>query len=1012
VRLVWKFSIPEICILVSLGLISYFVLSASVIVMREHYVKDVVENCFDRVIKEVQTNAQESARLTAMFTGLPEVRRAYEVAHSGEIDDPYSPQSQAARELLRKELAPILDGYSSQFGNKLQLHFHLPNARSLARVWRAKNTRIKGEDVDVSDDLSSYRPTVMDVIKSGQRVMGIELGSGGFAVRGVIPIHASDGTLIGTAEVLQDFNPILDALKLDGKIDLILYVNKERISIATDSRNPTAIATELQDPAKNPHKGDFVRVTAPKDDAIDALITPGLLSSGRNDRVFEYHGSTALATLPIYDYRNTQLGVLVCAMDIEPANKLARMTEMTLAFMLAGMAIMPFIVRLMIMRLQVAKPLNIIRAKILDIAEDRADLSQRISSHQQDEIGALANSFNVLTAKLIQDMDKQAQLIQRESEAKAANKAKSGFLAKMSHEIRTPMNAILGITEIQMQNAELPRNIKEAFGRIYTAGYTLLSIINDLLDMSKIEAGRMELSPQKYEIASLISDTVQLNLVRIGSKPIEFKLEVDADIPTELFGDELRIKQILNNLLSNAFKYTQQGEVVLSLSAEKSGQDENSKVTLVFRVRDTGQGMTAEQLDKLFDEYTRFDMATNRTVEGAGLGMTITRQLAHMMNGEILVESELDKGSTFTLRLPQGRIGAGTLGPELVKNLQQFKEGVSRLKMPRIVREPMPYGSVLIVDDLDINLLVGKGLMKPYGLSVDTALSGFEALDKIRSGKEYDIVFMDHMMPEMDGVETVKKMRDMGYTRSIVALTANAVAGQSEMFLQSGFDDFISKPIDLHQLNAVLNRLIRDMQTPEVLETARWQQGYTSAPQPSTDRQFAKIFIHDAEKTLMALEAIHANQYRREDDTHEYVVKVHAMRSSLANIGENKLASFAYRLEQAGRNGMTSVLAADTPSFLKELRAVIEKIKPKEEDASSKMPDGEPAFLCAKLSDIQTACAAYDKKAAKDALAELRQKSWSRQTEEQLDVVAEHLLHSEFEEAAEYCGRLLSEYDG
>ena len=613
--------------------------------------------------------------------------------------------------------------------------------------------------------------------------------------------------------------------------------------------------------------------------------------------------------------------------------------------------------------------------------------------------------------EVIQDITQLELMAKERSDAEAASQAKSAFLARMSHEIRTPMNAILGLTEMQMHDTTLSRERKEAFDRIYAAGYTLLGIINDLLDLSKIEAGKMELLPVDYEVASLISDAVQVNLMRIGSKAIAFRLELDEDMPSELFGDELRIRQILNNLLSNAFKYTHNGEVTLSIFAEYGGsEDENAPVTLVCRVRDTGQGMTEEQVRSLFDEYTRFSLEANRTIEGSGLGMSIARQLVELMNGEIFVESTLGMGSTFTVRLPQGRTGDGKLGRKMVESLQQFKSGTPYMKAPQIVREPMPYGSVLIVDDLETNLYVSKGLMTPYGLSLDTALSGVEAIDKIRSGKEYNIVFMDHMMPNMDGVEAVKILRDLGYTRSIVALTANAVAGQAEMFLESGFDGFLSKPIDLRQLNILLNKLVRDTQPPEVIEAARRQQNDADvrALRVSVDPQLASIFIRDAEKTLVTLEALHANQYRRKDDGRMFVITVHAIKSALANIGETELAALAYTLEQAGRTEDTVVMLGVTPIFMEALRGVIGKIMPAEEDEAGKTADEDPAYLREKLSVIQAACAAYDSKAARDALAELQQKVWPRPIREQLHAVARHLLHSEFEEAAEYCGRMLS----
>ena len=623
-------------------------------------------------------------------------------------------------------------------------------------------------------------------------------------------------------------------------------------------------------------------------------------------------------------------------------------------------------------------------------------------SDADNEFGEISRTVHSMRARI-------ERLAKERAEAEAANQAKSAFLARMSHEIRTPMHAILGITEMQMQDVRMPYRMMDAFGRIYTASYTLLGIINDLLDLSKIESGRMELLPAKYEIASLISDAVQLNLVRIGSKPIEFTLEVDEDMPSELFGDELRIRQILNNLLSNALKYTEKGEVVLSVSAENGGKDENRDVTLVCRVSDTGPGMTAEQVERLFDEYSRFDLEANRMIEGAGLGMSITRQLVHMMNGELIVESEPGRGSTFTALLPQGPGGVGSLGRELVESLRQLKVDMSHMQAPQIVREPMPYGNVLIVDDLETNLYVANGLMSPYGLTIDTALSGFEALDKIRSGKEYDIVFMDHMMPGMDGVEATKLLRELGYARPIIALTANAVAGQAEMFLNSGFNGFMSKPVDLRQLNVLLNRLIRDKQVPDVIEAARRQQGgqHTSdgASLPCVDTKLARFFIRDAEKATSTLEAICTNHYRRDNDIHLFVINVHAMKSALANIGESDLADLAYSLEQAGRKGDTDAMSAETPAFLKGLRAVMAKIAPKDE--AGETTEEDHAYLREKLRAMQTACAAYDKKTVKDALAELQQKSWSRHIGEQLDAVAGYLLHSEFEEAAECCGRIL-----
>jgi signal transduction histidine kinase/ActR/RegA family two-component response regulator/HAMP domain-containing protein len=398
-----------------------------------------------------------------------------------------------------------------------------------------------------------------------------------------------------------------------------------------------------------------------------------------------------------------------------------------------------------------------------------------------------------------------------------ANQLKSRFLATMSHEIRTPMNVITGITEIQLQKENNSPDTKDAFERIYESGSLLLNIINDILDFSKIAEGKMEIVPFHYDIPSLIHDTVQLNYIRFESKPIEFIVSVDPDTPLELVGDALRVKQILNNLLSNAFKYTEKGEVKLSVSSELS-EASPEDVIIVFRISDTGQGISEEYIGRLFEDYMRFNRDKNRTVTGTGLGLSITKRLLNLMNGEISVESQLDSGSVFTVRLPQRRSGEAVCGAENARKLREFDFHSSVIaKKTRIVHDYMPYGSVLVVDDVKSNLFVARGLLAPYGLQIDVINSGTRAIEKIKEGNVYDIIFMDHMMPVMNGIEATKIIRDMGYDRPIVALTANAIVGQAEMFIQNGFDAFITKPIDTRKLNAVLKDFIRDKKPPETV---------------------------------------------------------------------------------------------------------------------------------------------------------------------------------------------------
>jgi len=404
------------------------------------------------------------------------------------------------------------------------------------------------------------------------------------------------------------------------------------------------------------------------------------------------------------------------------------------------------------------------------------------------------------------------ELVAAKETAELSNRAKGYFLAQMSHEIRTPMNAILGISEIKLLDKNLSQDAEEG-RKIYESGSLLLNIINDILDFSKIDAGKMEIIPVKYDMPDLISDIVQFKRLRFENKPIIFTINLDENTPLELTGDELRIKQILYNLLSNAFKYTEAGEVELSVYAEPVSCNESNDeaVTVVFRVLDTGQGMTENQIARIFDEYSRFNMESNRGISGTGLGMSITKRLVDMMNGEILVESRPNKGTVITVRLPQVRCGEAVCGAGVVKNLREFSFSGAPLKdKSQIIYEQIPDGSVLVVDDVESNLIVAKGMLLQYGLRIETARSGFEAIEKIRENDIYDIVFMDHIMPKMDGLKTTGILRGMGYKNPIVALTANAVIGQEEMFLKNGFDGFISKPIDSRELNRILMELLRN----------------------------------------------------------------------------------------------------------------------------------------------------------------------------------------------------------
>ncbi|MDR2727030.1 MAG: response regulator, partial [Deltaproteobacteria bacterium] len=375
-------------------------------------------------------------------------------------------------------------------------------------------------------------------------------------------------------------------------------------------------------------------------------------------------------------------------------------------------------------------------------------------------VGALISVFasGFVARPFYKIADQNRSLEELNKTVRAASEAKSKFLANMSHEMRTPLNAIIGLSELSLESGEAKKENQQDLEKIYNAGTTLLSTVNDILDISKIEAGKFELVAAEYDIPSLINDAVTQSVLHIGEKPIQFILDIDGDLPTRLYGDELRIKQIFNNLLSNAFKYTREGTVELGIRCSREGD----AVWMTACVRDTGIGIRPGDVDRLFFDFIQMDMESNRKIEGTGLGLSIAKRIAEMMDGSITVESEYGRGSVFTVKLRQQFVADAVIGPEVVKSLKNFHySDQKRHKNSRLARIRLPYARVLVVDDVPTNLDVAKGMLKPYGMQVDCVTSGQQAVDAVRAATiRYNAVFMDHMMPEMDGVEATRIIRE------------------------------------------------------------------------------------------------------------------------------------------------------------------------------------------------------------------------------------------------------------
>ena len=484
---------------------------------------------------------------------------------------------------------------------------------------------------------------------------------------------------------------------------------------------------------------------------------------------------------------------------------------------------------------------------------------------------------------LIRVIDEQTK------EANAANKAKSTFLANMSHEVRTPINAILGMDEMIIRESN-DEQIVEYATNIKQAGKSLLAQVNGILDYSKLEEGKMEIFDVEYDLATMVNTLITSSSTRAKSKGLNFKVNVDENLPMTLLGDDVRLGQIIANLLTNAVKYTEAGEVGLSM-VEKGRDD--SAVEIEVTVKDTGRGIPEDEIENLYVTFKRIDEEHNRNIEGTGLGIPIVIELLHLMGSELEVKSTYGVGSAFSFVIKQGIVNNEPIG-DYKKRIKRSYRRRNKYTFPS-----MPKAEILVVDDYEMNLMVAKNLMKVYDFVPDVVQSGREAITRAEE-KEYDVIFMDHMMPDLDGLQTLDILKEQGYLgprTKVIALTANAIAGAKEYYISKGFDDYLTKPIDAEALE---DMLLKYMPKKKILKKAISDVKHDRTLTSNDDERQAliKIFVSTIDESAKKLD-----EFKEKSDIKNYTIKVHGLKSTARLIGEMSISKKAEALEKAGNAG-------------------------------------------------------------------------------------------------------------
>ena len=584
------------------------------------------------------------------------------------------------------------------------------------------------------------------------------------------------------------------------------------------------------------------------------------------------------------------------------------------------------------------------------ILRDNKGVAELVSVH-----GAISCSLNFSLARdfhddpycivcFVYDQKKKKNMLE---EVVRANEAKSQFLANMSHEIRTPINGILGMDSVLLKECH-DENLREYAKNIQSAGQSLLSIINDILDISKIESGKMEILTIRYQLFSVLNDCYNLTKIKLQNKPVSFIMQINEKLPSWLYGDEVRIRQIINNFLSNAVKYTKEGNITFELDFEEKTDEQ---ILLVITVRDTGIGIKEEDLGKLFESFTRIEEKRNRNIEGTGLGLNLTKNLVNLMGGEVFAESTYGKGSCFTAKIPQKIADAKPMG-DFGKRYQQYLSTSDDDKLSFLA----PDAKILVVDDVTMNLKVVEGLLKATKIQIDTAVSGSECLECVKT-TPYQMIFLDHMMPEMDGLETLEHMKNLADNPNaqtpVIMLTANAIVGAKEEYIEAGFTDYLTKPIrETELLEMILKYLpeelvcenggqgieksqdAQDMEQPEAggegaepLQRLEQLEGLDVKTGLTYCMNEEDFYIEMLQEFLQADKASQLKHFLAEEDWDNYRTTVHALKSTSLTIGAAHLSGEAKALEMAAKEGNMDYIRSHHDGVMDEYKELTDHLK-------------------------------------------------------------------------------------